>query len=50
MISIGKQLNRKVAVEITNMNEPLGKAIGNKLEVIEAIEALKTKAQKISWI
>ena len=46
MISIGKELNRKVAVEITNMNEPLGKAIGNKLEVIEAIDALKNKGPK----
>lgn len=43
MISIGSQLKRNVKVEITNMSEPLGRAIGNKNEVIEAISALKGK-------
>lgn len=41
MISIGSQLKRNVKVEITNMSEPLGRAIGNKNEVIEAVSALK---------
>nr|WP_248284140.1 thymidine phosphorylase [[Mycoplasma] gypis] len=41
MISIGKNLGRKVMVEITNMQQPLGRAIGNKNEVLEAIETLK---------
>ncbi len=41
MISIGKLLNRDVKVEITNMARPLGRAIGNRNEVIEAIETLK---------
>lgn len=43
MISIGSKLNRDVKAEITNMSEPLGRAIGNKNEVIESINALKGK-------
>lgn len=41
MIEIGKSAGKKVAAVITDMNEPLGKNIGNALEVIEAIEILK---------
>ncbi|MBY7704456.1 hypothetical protein JIY74_29965 [Vibrio harveyi] len=36
MIEVGKQYNRKIAVMITDMNKPLGKAIGNAIEVKEA--------------
>ena len=43
MIEIGKHLGRDVRAEITSMNRPLGKAIGNKNEVIEAYEALQGK-------
>ncbi|MDI3064228.1 thymidine phosphorylase [Metamycoplasma hyosynoviae] len=46
MIAIGKKLNRKIAVEITNMDQPLGKTIGNKLEVLEAMDTLKGKGSK----
>lgn len=41
MIEIGKKYNRKVLCVLTNMDEPLGLAIGNSLEVKEAIDALK---------
>jgi len=41
MVDIGKQAGKKIAAILTNMDEPLGYAIGNNLEVIEAIEALK---------
>lgn len=41
MIKIGKFYNKKVYCILSNMEEPLGKAIGNSLEVIEAIETLK---------
>lgn len=41
MITLGKNLNKKVVAVITNMDEPLGMNIGNSLEVIEAIETLK---------
>jgi len=41
MIKIGEMNNKKMRAVITNMEEPLGYAIGNNLEVIEAIETLK---------
>lgn len=41
MINIGKSAKRNVIVVLTNMDEPLGKNIGNALEVLESIEALK---------
>ena len=41
MIEIGKLANRETVCVITNMNEPLGFAVGNSLEIIEAIEFLK---------
>ena len=43
MIEIGKGLNRDTRATISNMNQPLGYAIGNSLEVIEAIEVLQGK-------
>ena len=41
MKKIGELANKQTVCVITNMDEPLGKAVGNSLEVIEAIEALK---------
>ena len=41
MIEIGKLANREIICILTNMDEPLGYAVGNNLEVIEAIEFLK---------
>lgn len=41
MISIGKKANKNVTAVISSMEQPLGMNIGNSLEVIEAIEALK---------
>lgn len=41
MIEIGKLANRQTVCILTNMNEPLGYAIGNVLEVIEAVNFLK---------
>ncbi len=41
MIKTGKLLNRKIDVVISSMEQPLGKCVGNSLEVIEAIEFLK---------
>ena len=41
MIEIGKLANRETVCVLTNMDEPLGFAIGNNLEVIEAINFLK---------
>lgn len=41
MIDIGRSMDKKMAALITDMSQPLGKYIGNSLEVIEAIEVLK---------
>lgn len=46
LVNIGKQHNKKVVCFITNMDEPLGYAIGNSLEVIESINTLKGKGPK----
>lgn len=43
MIEIGKLCGRNIAAVITDMDEPLGYAIGNSLEVIEAIDVLRGK-------
>lgn len=45
IIKIGKLMKKKISVFITDMNQPLGKTVGNSLEVIEAIEFLKGNQQ-----
>jgi pyrimidine-nucleoside phosphorylase len=41
MVRIGNLAGRKTKAVLTNMDEPLGFAIGNSLEVVEALECLK---------
>jgi pyrimidine-nucleoside phosphorylase len=46
MVNIGKKLKKNVKAEITDMNQPLGKAVGNNLEIKEVIETLKGNGPK----
>jgi len=41
MVQIGEDCGRKMAALITDMNVPIGKTIGNALEIIEVVDTLK---------
>ena len=46
LIQIAKRFKKKAVALLTDMNEPLGETVGNSIEVIEAIHALKEKAPR----
>lgn len=46
MVDLGKEVGRKTVAVITNMSQPLGCAIGNRLEVLEAIEIMQGKGRE----
>ena len=41
MVDIGKGVNRRVAAVLSDMDQPLGCAVGNALEVVEALDTLR---------
>jgi len=46
MVDIGRGMGKKVAALITDMDQPLGRAAGNSLEVVESLETLKQRGPK----
>ena len=49
MVEIGRGAGAKTAALITNMDAPLGKAVGNSLEVIESVDILKGNTSGDLW-
>ncbi|TGE37777.1 pyrimidine-nucleoside phosphorylase [Desulfosporosinus fructosivorans] len=43
MVSIGNTLGRQTIAVLSNMNQPLGRAVGNSLEILEVADALQGK-------
>ncbi|SPF35439.1 Pyrimidine-nucleoside phosphorylase [Candidatus Desulfosporosinus infrequens] len=43
MVDIGKALGRQTIAVLSNMNQPLGRAVGNSLEILEVADALQGK-------
>src|SRR5206468_5829395 len=44
IVDVGRKMKTKIVVLITDMEQPLGRAIGNALEIRECIDFLKGRA------
>lgn len=45
MVDLGKAVGRKTVAVITDMSQPVGTSIGNRLEILEALEILQGKGR-----
>lgn len=45
LVKIGRGAKKKTYAVISDMNQPLGRAVGNSLEVVEAVNLLKGKGE-----
>jgi pyrimidine-nucleoside phosphorylase len=43
MLAIGRGMGKKIVALITDMEQPLGRTVGNALEIVESIETLQGK-------
>ena len=41
MVSVGRAMSKRVVALLTDMNQPLGRAVGNSIEMVESIEILR---------
>jgi pyrimidine-nucleoside phosphorylase len=46
MVEIGRGMGKKVAALMTDMEQPLGRTVGNALEVVECVETLKGRGPR----
>ncbi|MGT2895474.1 pyrimidine-nucleoside phosphorylase [Streptococcus entericus] len=46
MVDLGKAVNRQTIAVITDMSQPLGRAIGNRLEVLEALDIMQGRGRE----
>jgi pyrimidine-nucleoside phosphorylase/thymidine phosphorylase len=46
MLTIGRGMGKRVAALITDMEQPLGRTVGNALEVVESVETLKGRGPR----
>ena len=46
MVAVGREMGVEVSTELNAMNEPLGHAVGNALEVIESLEIMQGRGPK----
>lgn len=46
MVSLGREVGRETIAVITDMSQPLGQAIGNRLEILEALDIMQGKGRE----